>query len=189
MTAKKYDDGKAPVFQGFLQYFPNAIKAVAFVSYYGKEKYEVPFSEKNFLGLDPDRLRDADARHVLDEVDDAYDRETSLLHAAQHAWEAMAVLEVMLRAGTPLRDPYVTESLSDLAAKARKRPVKVELPSGEGSRETAYPIHVPGNDPPIPAIPKEKPTYPLGYKEECGCGECAGYRTQMAIWNAAHPNA
>lgn len=120
MTAKKYDSGKSPVFQGFIQYFSKAMKAVAFVSFYGKEKYEVPFEEKNFLGLPVARLTDADARHLLDEVDGLYDSETSLLHAAHHAWEAMARLEVMLRAGTPLRDPSVTESLSDLATKARK---------------------------------------------------------------------
>jgi hypothetical protein len=120
-TAKKYDNGKSPVFQGFIQYFPNSMKAVAFVSFYGKEKYEVPFGEKNFLGLPISRLTDADARHLLDEVDELYDPETSMLHAAQHAWEAMARLEVMLRSGIPLRDPAVTESLSDLAARARPK--------------------------------------------------------------------
>ena len=118
--AKKYDDGKPPVVQGNLWYFPLAHRAVATVSYYGAAKYEVEYADNNFAGLDPNRLVDAEGRHLLDQATELYDPESSLLHAAHKAWEALAHLNGMLSRGIPLRNPEVTESLSDLAAKARR---------------------------------------------------------------------
>lgn len=104
--SKKYDGGKSPVVQGCFHYFPRALKAIADVSAYGSAKYNVSLEEKNWAGLAVPRLTDADGRHLLDEaIDGPYDPESELLHAAHHAWEAVARLEPMLAAGVPLRKP------------------------------------------------------------------------------------
>lgn len=103
-TGKKADAGKAPIWQGFTQYFPRAIRAVANVSKYGAEKYELDYGDVNWK-----RVRDCEARyrdgldrHITYELlDGAYDPESSLLHAAHAAWNAMAVLEKLLETGTP----------------------------------------------------------------------------------------
>lgn len=106
--ACKMDLGKPPVVRGCLAYFPMALTAVAKVSEYGAEKYknrdyaphwrDVPNGEA--------RYTDADGRHLLDEfIDGDYDEESGLLHAAQHAWDALARLELKLRSGLPLRQP------------------------------------------------------------------------------------
>ena len=93
MTAGVKDDvGKPLVLRGFLQQFPQAIEAVARVSEYGAEKYTwngwetVPDREE--------RYGEALARHLLKE---GYDAESSMLHAAHAAWNAMARLEIILR--------------------------------------------------------------------------------------------
>lgn len=107
-TGVKYDQGKAPVVQGFLHYFPRAIKAAAEISRYGKEKYEVEYADAGWRSV-PDgvnRYTDGDGRHLVDEaIDGLYDPESGLLHAAHHLWNAAARLELMLREGVPLRDP------------------------------------------------------------------------------------
>jgi hypothetical protein len=95
--AKKYDSGKPPVVQGFFKYFPRAIKSVAMLSLYGITKYETSFKERNFAGLEAERLEDAEGRHILDQaIDGDYDPESGLLHKIHKAWEAMADLEVTL---------------------------------------------------------------------------------------------
>src|SRR5690606_726009 len=51
-VGKKYDHGKSPVVRGCFHYFPDALRAVAWVSAYGAKKYKVPFEEKNWQYLD-----------------------------------------------------------------------------------------------------------------------------------------
>lgn len=116
-TGLKYDGGKAPVYQGLFKYFPRALKAVANVSGYGFTKYKswggwvnVPDGEN--------RYGDAVGRHTLDEqVDGLYDAESDLLHAAQRAWNALAVLELMLRRGVPEKNPKVANGGGSAALK------------------------------------------------------------------------
>lgn len=99
---KKYDAGKAPVYNGFFLYFPRAIKAVANVSKFGAEKYNVPYSDQNWRGVESARFRDAEGRHMLDAITDGlYTEDSKLLHAAHKAWNAMQELEMLLSNGTP----------------------------------------------------------------------------------------
>jgi len=90
---KKFDSGKVPVNMGFMRYFPRAILAVAMVSEYGFRKYgswggwrDVP----NAL----DRYADAKVRHML--ADSTYDEESGLAHAVMEAWNAMALVELLI---------------------------------------------------------------------------------------------
>jgi hypothetical protein len=92
----KLDAGKAAIMQGFVEYFPNAIEAVASISDYGAKQY----SWGGWLSV-PDginRYSDAMMRHVVKEKTEGdFDRKTGLFHAAQVAWNAMARLELMIR--------------------------------------------------------------------------------------------
>lgn len=96
---KKYDDGKSPIFQGLFQYFPNALKAVANVSKYGKEKYDLAYDDVNWVRVEGglERYADALSRHILDHFNSSRDPESGLLHLAHAAWNALAVLELKLR--------------------------------------------------------------------------------------------
>ena len=93
---KKQNMGKAPVYQGVLMYFPRALKAIAFVSKYGKEKYKVDWTTQGWRDVSQGDLKDAEVRHILDEVIEGPINygDGHLLHAAQAAWEALAVLEL-----------------------------------------------------------------------------------------------
>lgn len=104
---RKMDDGKAPILQGFLRYFPRAVIGVAWVSEYGDRKYagpNGPHYTDNWArvanGLD--RYGDADARHTLKRhIEGEYDvKDSGLAHLQQKAWNAMAELERALRDGT-----------------------------------------------------------------------------------------
>lgn len=106
-AAKKMDMGKVPVWQGFLNYFPRAIIAVALVSEYGKRKYAPDAEEFNSGWRDVpngiNRYLDADARHMLKRAipsQGEYDDESELAHLAHKAWNAMAELETALIKGT-----------------------------------------------------------------------------------------
>lgn len=98
--AMKLDAGKAPLFNGFINYFPRAMIAVAWVSEYGFRKYgEWGGWRKVANGIF--RYFDGNARHnVLSAVETYDDSDSGLAHAAQDAWNAMAKLELMLTAGT-----------------------------------------------------------------------------------------
>lgn len=95
--AKKFDEGKPPIFDGFLRYFPHAIEAVAMVSEYGYRKYGAWGGWRKV----PDaiaRYTNAKARHSnLETMGDDYDSgDSGLAHAAQEAWNAMARLELLI---------------------------------------------------------------------------------------------
>lgn len=109
----KLDAGKAPVLRGAIQYFPRALKAVALVSQFGAEKYTWKGWETVPEGVD--RYGDACARHECDEaigkIDPRDQRLVDLLrslvpgevtpqivHASQAAWNALARLDLILRA-------------------------------------------------------------------------------------------
>jgi len=106
--AVKYDAGKPAIFRGVLARFPRAIEAVAEVSALGCRKYNLPPDDRAFMDV-PDgfgRYTDADARHLLAETSGPWNVEKGgalqpngepVLHAAQHAWCALARLEILLR--------------------------------------------------------------------------------------------
>ena len=105
-TPAKLDAGKPPVYQGFMAYFPRAIKAVSHVSVAGREKYQAEWEDKAWMTLEVNRLLDGQSRHMLDRIihgeenaEDSVHHPTgeTLLHLAQNAWEAMAALEVFLK--------------------------------------------------------------------------------------------
>lgn len=109
-NGKKYDGGKSPVFQGCLLYFPRALEAVAFVSEFGKEKYEAEYRDQNWREVDDaDRYQNAKSRHLLAQAKgEVYAGDSRYLHAAHEAWNALAVLERLLTEGVPLKSPEVS---------------------------------------------------------------------------------
>ena len=95
--AFKKDEGKAPIYQGFIQYFPRAIEAVANISKFGHDKYG---TWGGWLGVDDglNRYMDAKCRHMIDEAKgETNAQDSQMLHAAHEAWGAMAKLELVLR--------------------------------------------------------------------------------------------
>ena len=97
----KLDAGKAPVWQGVLDYFPRSVIALANLSGAGASKY----SWKGWESV-PDgenRYRNAAARHaVYESIEGLWDsdmksRGYDVLHQTQKAWNEMAALELMLR--------------------------------------------------------------------------------------------
>lgn len=99
-VGRKDDQGKAPIIQGCLWYFPRALQAVANTSRYGKEKYDTTYSERNFMLVKEgvERYTDGLGRHLAGErIDEGgVDPESGLLHAQMVAWNALARLELML---------------------------------------------------------------------------------------------
>jgi hypothetical protein len=92
----KLDAGKPCVWRGAVDYFPNAIRAVATVSTFGASKY----SWKGWSTVPEgfERYSDAMVRHLIAEsAEGAYDNDSGLLHAAHCAWGALARLEFLLR--------------------------------------------------------------------------------------------
>jgi DNA polymerase/3'-5' exonuclease PolX len=93
----KHDAGKSPVFRGVIQYFPEALKAVADVSEMGARKYSWDGWKESASFKDIPRFEDALARHLVNEITEGYyDPESRLLHAAHAAWNALAKLELLL---------------------------------------------------------------------------------------------
>ena len=98
--AKKMDMGKVPIFQGFINYFPRAVVAVALVSEYGNRKYapNAPTLNSEWREVSNGLLRylDADMRHMVKRCIPSlgeYDEESEMAHLAHKAWNAMAELE------------------------------------------------------------------------------------------------
>lgn len=96
----KLDAGKAAVWQGLLDYFPRACQAVAEVSTLGAKKYAWKGWEVVPDGIN--RYGNALGRHILAEsIEGLYDsgpKGIGTLHASQVAWNALARLELLLRA-------------------------------------------------------------------------------------------
>ena len=81
---------------GLIDYFPRACGAVAQVSAKGAEKYTWKGWESVPDGMG--RYQDALGRHwIAQGRGEEIDYETGLLHKAQVAWNALAVLELHLR--------------------------------------------------------------------------------------------
>lgn len=99
---QKFDTAKAPVYQGFIKYFPRAIAAVAAVSLAGAKKYAAGKFPTKWREVPEGQLRysDATVRHMLEEakgnIIDSGDGGTNCLHLAQQAWNDLARLELFL---------------------------------------------------------------------------------------------
>ena len=93
ITGKKDDSGKGR-YSMVLGDFKNALREVVKVGTNGAKKYE----DSNWLKVDKgiERYSDAEYRHLL-EGDGINTEDFGLLHAAHAAWNALAVLELMLR--------------------------------------------------------------------------------------------
>ena len=83
---------RAPVYSGFMRYFPRAMKAVAYLSWMGNQKHN-PGAELGWSWNRSNDHGDCVARHQCDvgELD-----EYGLPHELAVAWRAMAQLEVYL---------------------------------------------------------------------------------------------
>lgn len=94
-----------PVGTIITQYFPDALLAVAAVAYVGNEKHNPGEPLHWARGKSDDHL-DCDARHLIDSQrqghpEDVWDvttlkdgRSFAVLHLAQHAWRALALLQL-----------------------------------------------------------------------------------------------
>ncbi|MGA9851824.1 MAG: dATP/dGTP diphosphohydrolase domain-containing protein [Gammaproteobacteria bacterium] len=91
----KLDGGKSPIVSGLLQHFPLACAEVARVTEFGARKYSWHGWSSVPNGIQ--RYTDALGRHLA-EIDGPVDADSHFLHAAQVAWNALARLELMLRA-------------------------------------------------------------------------------------------
>ena len=91
----KLDSGKAPIWQGFFDYFPHACEAVSMVSAQGAAKYA--WKGWQFVPDGISRYRNAQGRHILNEsIEGPFDSE-GFRHLAQNVWNGMAALELVLR--------------------------------------------------------------------------------------------
>lgn len=103
VAGAKLDAGKSPIFRGAIDYFPRALSKVADVSFAGAQKYSWKGWESVPDGIN--RYTDAMARHLLKiSIEGPYDLDflnaktpTKVLHLAQVAWNALAVLELYSR--------------------------------------------------------------------------------------------
>lgn len=97
----KFDAGKAPVYQGVIDYFPRAVEAVALVSQAGADKYAWKGWETVPDGYT--RYKNAQHRHATKKAKEGiWDKDflavnKYILHDAQEAWNALAALELFLR--------------------------------------------------------------------------------------------
>ena len=95
MTDTK-DDKQKPMPRLVLGVMARALLEVSKVATFGAKKY----SPDNWLKVENglERYTDAKDRHRLEGAISEYDSESGLLHAAHEAWNALAVLELKLRA-------------------------------------------------------------------------------------------
>ena len=88
----KKDRKETPVFSGVLNYFPDAIKAVAKCSFIGNEQH----NEGEPLHWDRTKSTDhldALTRHLLDSRESAFD-DDNITHLTKVAWRALAALQL-----------------------------------------------------------------------------------------------
>lgn len=91
----KYDQGK-PRLHSVVRYFPRALQEVARVNEHGASLHG--WDTWHTIDEAEARYQDALLRHELAEaMGEARDPGSKLLHAAHRAWNALAVLELMLR--------------------------------------------------------------------------------------------
>lgn len=101
----KLDQGKPPIWQGALSYFPRSLASIAKVSAIGARKYAWKGWESVPDGFN--RYSNALARHFLAESWEEVDTDTQCLHAEQVAWNSCARLELLLKAKEQERKEFL----------------------------------------------------------------------------------
>jgi hypothetical protein len=86
---------RIPVVTGVMDYFPDAIAAVANVSFVGNEKHNPGQPLHWSRGKSPDHA-DCIGRHLLERG--TMDPVTNVRHSAQLAWRALALLQIEIEA-------------------------------------------------------------------------------------------
>ena len=95
-----------PIYSGFVRYFPNAMAAVAQLSFLANEQHN-PGEEMHWAKEKSTDELDAEMRHLVDHAealnegnDETLLRDSEgVLHATKNAWRAMANLERMYESG------------------------------------------------------------------------------------------
>jgi len=87
-----------PIATGVLDYFPDALRAVARLSKAGNDKHN-PGQPLHWEREKSNDHRDCLLRHFMD--GDTVDPETGELHAAAVAWRALAILQLLEEARKP----------------------------------------------------------------------------------------
>lgn len=99
---KKFDGGKLPIYQGVIDYFPQAIQGAAESSQFGAVKYDVPYSDKNWAKVENAERRYLDAlmRHLMDYLDgEKYADDSKLSHISAFVWNALAYSQLQYDKG------------------------------------------------------------------------------------------
>jgi hypothetical protein len=95
---------RIPIVTGVLDYFPDAVAAVAEVSFVGNEKHNPGEPLHWSRGKSPDHA-DCIGRHLLERG--TMDTVTGVRHSAQLAWRALALLQIEIEdaraAGKPAK--------------------------------------------------------------------------------------
>ena len=86
---------RIPIVTGVLDYFPDAIAAIAEVSFVGNEKHNPGEPLHWSRGKSPDHA-DCIGRHLLERG--TMDPVTNVRHSAQLAWRALALLQIEIEA-------------------------------------------------------------------------------------------
>jgi hypothetical protein len=95
VQGKKDDTAKPDLYVNVLQMFPNALRQVALASKHGADKY----GQDNWLNVDNSYQRYSAAmlRHTATKPCHI-DEDSGLLHEAHTAWNALARLEILMKA-------------------------------------------------------------------------------------------
>lgn len=110
----KHDKDAIPVYQGTIDYFPNALALVAQVSAYGAAKYG--WGDWRTVPDALVRYRNAHMRHVLSEAQgEEFDRDSGLLHAAHTAWNSLMILETLAKQLARTHAPCYTSAPDRIA--------------------------------------------------------------------------
>lgn len=109
---------RTPIASGVLDYFPDAIVAVAEVSFKGNEKHN-PGQPLNWNRAKSGDEADAIARHLLQRG--LIDPDDGLRHSAHLAWRALALLQKEIEAG----QAEAEQSPQTIDEALRERAVKV----------------------------------------------------------------
>ena len=90
---------ETPVYRGFVSYFPDAMKAVARLSFVANEQHN-PGEPLHWAKHKSTDHLDALMRHMIDELSGEVDSD-GIDHAVKIAWRAMAHLQIKLERKTP----------------------------------------------------------------------------------------
>ena len=94
VTDKAQERKKIPVYNGFVKYFPNAMKEVAVCSRIANEQHHAGKPLHWDMDKSTDEL-DAMMRHLIDHISEPID-DDGIRHITKVAWRAMAMLERVL---------------------------------------------------------------------------------------------